>query len=388
MTSKYSPRVVALTLVAALFGLSLTAAHAADEKVVEKGAAPKIQMAILLDTSGSMRGLINQARTQLWKVVNEFATASRDGVRPTLHVALYEYGHNSLGAENGYMRQVVPLTDDLDKVSEELFKLVTGGSKEYCGQVIDLAAKELKWSESSKDLKCIFIAGNEPFTQGPVDYREACHTAANKGVTVSTIYCGPHDEGVRSGWLDGSKLADGSFMSIDQDQTVQHIPAPQDKEITELNSKLNATYIAYGSADKRKEAKERQLAQDANAAAAGQGAAQGRFAAKASALYRNTAWDLCDAVCLGKLKIEDLKEDELPEELKKLSVEERKTFVDKKIKEREEIQAKIKELSESRSKYVADELKKLAADGKNTLDEAVISAVRTQAERVDLKFDK
>ena len=32
-----------------------------------------IQMAILLDTSGSMDGLIEQAKAQLWKIVNELA---------------------------------------------------------------------------------------------------------------------------------------------------------------------------------------------------------------------------------------------------------------------------------------------------------------------------
>ena len=39
----------------------------------------RIQLAILLDTSNSMDGLIGQAKSQLWKVVNELARARRNG---------------------------------------------------------------------------------------------------------------------------------------------------------------------------------------------------------------------------------------------------------------------------------------------------------------------
>ncbi|MCH7724954.1 MAG: VWA domain-containing protein [Planctomycetes bacterium] len=234
------------------------AINAEEEKAAKeakKAEPPKIQMAILLDTSGSMRGLINQARSQLWQVVNEFANAKRGDQRPTLEVALYEYGHASLGAESGFMRQI--LTDNLDKVSEELFQLTIGGSKEYCGQVIDKAARELKWSESNRDLKCIFVAGNEAFTQGPIDFREACKTSANKGVTVSTIFCGARAEGVKTMWLEASKLADGSFMNIDQ--TKRSFPSPHHKTKNLLYSTRNLTRPMWRTAA-RKNARRRRIA--------------------------------------------------------------------------------------------------------------------------------
>ena len=95
--------------------------------VVVPGDQPVIQMAILLDTSGSMSGLIQQAKIALWKIVNEFITARQDGQRPMLSVALYEYGNSRLEAEGGWIRQILPLTDDLDRVSQELFALTTNG---------------------------------------------------------------------------------------------------------------------------------------------------------------------------------------------------------------------------------------------------------------------
>jgi hypothetical protein len=119
-----------------------TAAKKTKEKVL-------VQMAILLDTSGSMEGLIEQAKTQLWKIVNEMALAKKSGQTPKLEVALYEYGKSSIPASEGYLRMIVPLSVDLDRISEELFKLKTNGGSEYCGKVIQSASRELRWSKNN-----------------------------------------------------------------------------------------------------------------------------------------------------------------------------------------------------------------------------------------------
>jgi hypothetical protein len=103
------------------------------KRVYPKADVPVVQLAILLDTSNSMDGLIAQAKTQLWNIVNEFATAKQDGKAPRVQVALYQYGNNGLSKEKGWVQQVLPLTDDLDKLSEQLFALKTNGGKEYCG---------------------------------------------------------------------------------------------------------------------------------------------------------------------------------------------------------------------------------------------------------------
>ncbi len=80
-----------------------------------------IQMAILLDTSNSMDGLIDQAKSQLWRIVNELSQARKNGQSPRLEVALYEYGKSSLPEGEGYLRMIVPFTTELDRISEELF---------------------------------------------------------------------------------------------------------------------------------------------------------------------------------------------------------------------------------------------------------------------------
>src|SRR5512146_1269393 len=127
-----------IKLLALLAMMSAVPALAADPAPTPPSRIPKVQIAILLDNSGSMEGLINQARTQIWKLVNTFATAKRGGQRPRLELALYEYG-------DGVVR-LSPFTNNLDKISEMLFNLGIRGGDEYCGQVIQRATQELEWS--------------------------------------------------------------------------------------------------------------------------------------------------------------------------------------------------------------------------------------------------
>jgi hypothetical protein len=366
---------------AALALLALTALSPAQPPT--KNNEELIQVAILLDASNSMDGLIGQAKTQLWKIVNELALAKRNGQTPRLEVAFYEYGKSSLPSSGGYIRQIVPLSTDLDKISDELFKLTTNGGDEYCGQVIRQATRDLGWNTSAKVMKAIFIAGNEPFTQGTFDYKESCKEAIAKGIVVNTIFCGANKEGIDTKWKDGADLADGSYMSIDQNQKLVDIKAPQDSQIMVLGQQLNATYIGYGASGSAR--KSMQMEQDRNALGAAPAAMVQRSVAKSSASYSNAAWDLIDAKKEKKLDVAALEEAQLPEEMKKMAPKEREAYVEKKSKERETLQASISKLNDDRRKYVAAEQKKLSLD--NSLDKAIIDAVRKEATKKGYAFE-
>ena len=241
----------------------------AESKEEKRTASQKIMLALLLDTSNSMDGLIDQAKSQLWTIVNELATAkSEDGTSPEVKIALFEYGNDGLPSAEGHIRMVVNLTDDLDEISEQLFALTTNGGDEFCGQVIKKSVDKLNWGTSDADLKMIFIAGNEPFTQGTVKYEAACSLAKNQDIVVNTIFCGSHDEGISTWWRRGAELTGGSYMSIQQDRKTVHVDTPYDDKIDQLNDDLNKTYLFYGT--KGREKKEKQRLQDANAASYGQ----------------------------------------------------------------------------------------------------------------------
>lgn len=343
---------------------------------------PVIQLAILLDTSNSMDGLIDQARTQLWRVVNEFGKARKGGVMSELQVALYEYGNTRLQSDDGYIRRVLPFTTDLDRVSEELFALQTSGGDEYCGQVIAEAVRRLDWSASANDLRVIFIAGNEPFTQGPVDFKTSCASATARGIIVNTIFCGDQSEGLQTNWGTGAKLAEGRFIAIDQNAETAYVAAPQDDEIAALGLQLNTTYIAYG--DKGSEGQKRQSAQDLNVSAK-TGANLERQVAKASANYTNAYWDLIDAKNSGKVDVAKIKTKDLPPAMQPMTIEQRKAHIAATEKKRLELQKKIARLDEDRKKHIA-QVKRTLPPAKNTLDEAIITAVREAGKKRGFTF--
>ena len=370
-----SIRRVALSLATCLTtSAAFSAGPEKDTPVTDKQAL--VQLAILLDTSNSMDGLIEQAKTQLWKIVNEFNDARQGDKVPVVQVALYEYGNNNLSAGTNYIRRILPFTRDLDKVSDELFKLTTNGGSEFCGAVIREAVDNLAWDKSSSTYKAIFIAGNEPFTQGPVMADDSCKGSISKGIVVNTIHCGSESDGANGGWRRGAHLAEGKFLCIDQDKAVVSIPAPQDKEITRLSLELNKTYICYGK--DAPAAAANQTRQDANAAAnASTGAAVQRAISKSSANYTNAHWDLVDALKQGVVKLEAVAKSDLPAELKQLKREQLEAVVREKTAERAKLQAEIKRLNEERQGYIAARRKE--SGEARTLDSAIGSAVREQA---------
>lgn len=341
-----------------------------------------IQMAILLDTSNSMDGLIDQAKSQLWKIVNELALSKKNGKSPKLEVALYEYGNDGLEKSDGYIRMVSPFTTDLDLISDKLFGLKTNGGDEYCGNVIKEAVDKLVWNKSNNILKLIFIAGNEPFNQGDVDYKKSCKSAITRGIMINTIFCGSAKEGVETFWKDGADLADGKYVNIDQNVQEVYVEAPQDKEIEKLNRDLNDTYVYYGKGGSEK--KELQTRQDSNAMEMNKEAFIQRSITKSKEQYDNSSWDMVDAVKNEKLDIDKVKEDELSPEMKKMSKEERKDYIDKLIKKRSEIQTKIDKLNKERSIYIDKVKKEQSKD--DTLDSAIIKSIKEQAKKKDYKF--
>jgi hypothetical protein len=334
---------------------------------------PKVQIAILLDNSGSMEGLINQARTEIWKVVNEFASAKQRGVAPRLEIALYEYGDG--------VKRLQPLTTELDRVSEKLFAISVHGGDEYCGQVIQAATQELEWSGDPDDLKLIYIAGNEPFTQGPVKPGNAIEAAKKKGITVNPIACGGDDPT----WRAGATVAGGDYLVIDHNSVVATVAAPQDSEITRLGQELNKTYLGYGAQGTASVA--RQRAEDSKAAAAAPAAIVTRSVSKSAKQYDNSGWDLVDGVGRGGVKLEAVPADDLPAEMRGMNEQQKKDFVAKKAKERADIQQKIQSLNAERNKFLAEESKKNAGKAAATLDREMTRSARKQAEAASFTFE-
>jgi hypothetical protein len=345
---------------------------------------PLVQMAILLDTSSSMDGLIDQARTQIWKIVNTLANGNREGKKPRLEVALYEYGNSSLKASDHYIRQVLPFTSSLDRVSEKLFELKTNGGEEYPGAVIARALGELEWKNYDDVYRVIFIAGNEPFTQGPVDFRLSAEKARQQGVFVNTIFCGNRQEGIATQWMAGAQLAQGDFHVINQDRMVQVVATPYDDEIQRLGAEYNATVIPMGIAGRQEEERMKRLDAKIALAAPGSGASVERALAKNTEQYsESNTWDLT-AVFRRKKSLANVKKQELPAELRGKTSAELEAYVKDKNAQRAKIQARIDELNRKRNDYISRQKAKGARQ--NDLGSAMQASVKAQGKKSGIAF--
>jgi hypothetical protein len=348
----------------------LAAGLASAQETPAKEAPPQVEVVFVLDTTGSMGGLLEGAKKKIWSIASEIA---RGKPSPRLKVGLVAYRDKG----DAYVTKVTDLNEDLDKVYGELLAFQPGGGgdgPENVRQALHDALGKVAWSKDKATLRILFLVGDAPphldYTDVPT-VEELCLTAVKAGIIINTVRCGPDAETGRIWKLIADK-SEGSFFSIDQTGGVVAIATPFDKELGELSDKLGTTVLGFGDGRRREALK----SAEAGARAYEAEAKADRAVAKAAS-SRHSEDDLVDAIREKRVKLEEVKEEQLPEEMKKMTVEERKAHLEKKGKEREQLRAKIVEISKKRDEFLAEELKKRGA--KDSFDSSVLEALSEQA---------
>ncbi|MGV3663643.1 MAG: vWA domain-containing protein [Prosthecobacter sp.] len=359
---------------------------AATTPVVETTTQPKpsqktVEVCFVLDTTGSMGGLIEGAKQKIWAIANDIVSAKP---KPSVRFGLVGYRDRG----DAYVTKPVALTDDLDAIYEELqkFKADGGGdAPESVSEALHDAVSVMKWNEQRDVFKVIYLVGDAPpqaYSNGK-RWQDVCKAATGQDIIVNTIQCGSM-AGTAEAWKAIASNAGGAYAAIPQDGNMQHIAAPQDKELQELNVKIGATLIPCGSADVRTRVAQKQMAAEAAAPAAN--ASRLSYNWKTDKAVQGSG-ELIDALKEGKMKLEEVKAKDLPESLRNLSPDELKAHVAKQQAERETIQKRIAELVKERDAYVLAERKKLAAAGKaDSFDEQVAKTLRQQAQAKGIGF--
>lgn len=378
-------------MMSVVMSMSLTAIYACGtsaaqvERVAMKPigvqAGPKIQIAILLDTSSSMNGLINQAKSRLWNIINTMTTLKYNGQTPKIEIAIYEYGNSRLNAKDGYILRATPFTSDLDLVSEVLFGLNTGGGEELCGEVIKQSLQQLTWDDNPNSMKLVYIAGNEPFDQigvNKVAYPQAIELALQKEVYINTIHCGDVQTGINEKWKAGADMGKGKFFNIDQNRSIQYVATPYDDQLEVLNTKLNATYHGYGRQGAVKKAA--QVNEDRNARTMDKAVAVERSVSKSKVQYNNSSWDMVDAYNADKEFVQKVDKTTLPDDFKALNNQE----LEKKLKQVQEDRAKVQQemeaVSKKRTEFLAQQERNGTASG-DDLGNAINSSILELAQK-------
>lgn len=342
---------------------------------------PKIQAAILLDVSGSMQGLIEQAKAQLWNMMNVMGRVHCAQGTPQIEVALYEYGRRTNSQEDGFVRQVSPFTTDLDSLSKLLFGLTIDGSEEHCAHAIYQSLTGLNWDTSAASYKVIFIAGNEDFMQGKVAYEKACAEARKKGVIVNTIYCGPRNRGIDERWDLGNQCGNGNYTNIHHNLKLEDAPTPFDSLLLTLNKEFNGTYLPFGRRGARAFAQQAEV-DTLNFGISRKVAARRVMVKSQARLYQNDHWDLVDAVQKDSTVLSRVNSSSLPDSLQEKSMEQLRQVVADKRAQRAQLRQQISIVQQKRETYLAEERAKgIVAPELATLETEIEKIIQQQVQR-------
>lgn len=360
---------------------SLSASVAA--KPADSGQAkPRIEVCFVLDTTGSMGGLIEGAKQKIWSIANEMISA-----KPTPELRLGLIGYRDRGDE--YVVKTFPLTDDIDSIYAHLrdFQAAGGGDEpESVNEALAEAIEKMPWSQDRKVLKIIFLVGDAPphmdYADGP-KYPELCRTAAKKDLIINTVQCGNVAETTPI-WREIAKLSGGSYAAIAQSGGVAVIATPMDDKLAKLNKKMGETLIPYGDAEARREVAAKQaFAESAPVSAA---ADRLSYNAKTKKGVQGRG-ELLDALAGNEVKLESIDRKDLPAELQKLTKEELVSRIAENRAERDRLQKEIQELAKKRDAYIQAENKRLAEAGKGDgFDEKVAETIHQQAERKGISY--
>jgi len=346
----------------------------AKRPAVVKDTRDTLEMVFVLDTTGSMGGLIEGAKQRIWGIINE---VMQKPSKPRVRVGLVAY--RDVGDE--YVTKLLPITEDLDKAYTTLMDYRASGGGDTPENVRKGLAEGVRgagWSEARKGLaQIVFLVGDAPpqnYEQEP-DVLVTTAEAVRKNMIVNTIQCG-NLEGTREIWQTIALRGEGKYFAIAQDGGVQAISTPFDGKLAELAGKLGTTYLSYGAKAKRDANARLQMAAESRIAEDAPAAAQADRAINKAVNSFQYDGDLVQDLENETVKLKDIKTEDLPEDLQKLSVTEREKSVAARIAERKKIRDEILTLSKQRDEFIAAERRKSGRT--NGFDTAVAAALKEQ----------
>lgn len=176
-----------------------------------------VQVVLALDASGSMDRLFQAVANSLEELLRTLGECRVNGQHARVNVGIVVYGH-SLG--DGVPYELTPFSLELEMMRDKVRSINCDGVYENCGEAIDFAVKNYPWNKRRRRqlLKVLFIAGNESFDQGSVNYRDALAAAQEQGIIVNTIHCGnPNPE-----WRSAARLGGGEGLTFAMDAVSPH----------------------------------------------------------------------------------------------------------------------------------------------------------------------
>jgi Mg-chelatase subunit ChlD len=348
---------------------------------------PRVEVVFVLDTTGSMGGLIQTAKDKIWSIASTMASAQP---APEIRIGLVAYRDRG----DAYVTQVVDLSRDIDSIQASLMDVEAAGGgdgPESVNQGLHEAIHRISWSPDPEAYKVVFLVGDAPphlDYQGDAPYAESLAAAGEKGIAVNTIQCG-EDAGTTAHWQRIAQLGGGTYFRVDQAGGAVAIATPFDRKLAELSAELDETRLYYGTAEEkaaqaRKEAATEKLHTGSSVESRARRAAFNATDAGKSSLLGDK--ELVEDVASGRVDLSAIATATLPEPLQALAPEARRALIAETAERRKALSEEIESLSVQREAYLKEQV---AAQGgaKDSLDHRLYDAIREQARAKGLRYD-
>ncbi|NEV60685.1 vWA domain-containing protein [Thiorhodococcus minor] len=349
---------------------------------------PVIEAVFVLDTTGSMGGLIQAAKDKIWSIASTMAAA-----QPTPEIRMGLVAYRDRGDD--YVTRVVDLSKDLDAVHSELMQFQArggGDGPESVNQALHDALHRIGWSQDPNAYRVIFLVGDAPAHmdyQDDVPYPQTVAEAKRRGIRVNAIQCGTLTD-TRAEWQQIAQLGSGSYFQVEQGGSAVAIATPYDKTLATLSAELDATRIYYGKREERAKRREKLESERAAKAAASPAALASRAGFVTSEVGKSSLLgdkELVEEVVSGRVDLAELPAEELPEPLADLDAEAQQAVIAETARKRQALEGEIQALTKERSRYLNAQVE-AKGGAEDSLDHKIFSAVREQAADKGLHYDK
>lgn len=372
------------TLIIACAATTASAKVKQDPGVKLTDARPSVEVCFVLDTTGSMGGLIAGAKEKIWSIANDLTNADPS---PRLKIGLVAYRDRG----DDYITRNFSLTDDLDSVYENLmgFQAAGGGDgPESVNQALDDAVNNIKWSPGKDTLKIIFLVGDFPphmDYKDDIKYPDTCKAAVRKEIIINTVQCGNHSPTTLI-WKEIAHLSEGSYAAIEQGGGMAAIATPVDAGIAELTREINTTVIAFGNEEEQSIARKK-LSYANGSSVATNAARQAYFSKNLSGRAISGNEDLVTEVAEGNILLNKIQTEDLPEKYRKLSKFELAAAVKEQQEKRKKLQSRMNKLVSERNAWLKKAMEKRKADNKdNGFDAKIRRAVKEQGKKKGIQY--
>jgi Mg-chelatase subunit ChlD len=348
---------------------------------------PRIDAVFVLDTTGSMGGLIQAAKENIWSIASSMASAQPT---PELRIGLVAF--RDRGDE--YVTRVFDLSTDLDAMYLELMGFSAGGGGDFPEAVNEAlydAVHRMSWTQDDSAYKVVFLVGDAPPQMNypdDVKYPVTLAEAARRGIVVNTIQAGNHTQ-TRRYWQEIAAKGQGAYFQVGMQGNAVAVTTPFDDEIARLSREIDGTRLFYGAPETQAA-----LARKAETSAeldrittTGARVKRALFNASPAGVENFTAGaDLVEDVRAGRVDVDALDESHLPAPMVAMEPEARREAIESATKRRAELQARLGELAAQRREHVEATLRDHEGV-EDSLDRQLFEVVKQQAGAKGLRYE-